>query len=113
MRRLEDLLAEIARHTSIVAIACLQGLAPEQFDRRIAAGPLPPHHLTCGGRTATLRRQHTHLKRRGARIVAPWDEAPAEKYMRKVPATRRRLDSVIAGVSMGSVAMENGVRTLR
>ena len=32
-----------------------------------------------------------------------------EKYMRKVPATRRRLDSVIAGAALG----ENGVRTLR
>jgi len=47
-----------------------------------------------------------NVKRMLAGLIRTLPET--EKYMRKVPATRRRLDSVIAGV--GS---ENGVRTLR
>jgi hypothetical protein len=54
--------------------------------------------------TAALYNGGSHnVKRMLAGLIRTLPET--EKYMRKVPATRRRLDSVIAG--------ENGVRTLR
>ncbi|MFL6248733.1 MAG: hypothetical protein ACJ74H_22100 [Thermoanaerobaculia bacterium] len=56
------------------------------------------------GMTAALYNGGSHnVKRMLAGLIRTLPET--EKYMRKVPATRRRLDSVIAG--------ENGVRTLR
>jgi len=55
--------------------------------------------------TAALYNGGSHnVKRMLAGLIRTLPET--EKYMRKVPATRRRLDSVIAG-------SENGVRTLR
>ena len=54
--------------------------------------------------TAALYNGGSHnVKRMLAGLIRTLPET--EKYMRKVPATRKRLDSVIAG--------ENGVRTLR
>ncbi len=56
------------------------------------------------GMTAALYNGGSHnVKRMLAGLIRTLPET--EKYMRKVPATRRRLDSVIAG--------DNGVRTLR
>lgn len=58
--------------------------------------------------TAALYNGGSHnVKRMLAGLIRTLPET--EKYMRKVPATKRRLDSVIAGVAMG----ENQVRTLR
>ncbi|HET8796504.1 MAG TPA: hypothetical protein VFO89_02380, partial [Thermoanaerobaculia bacterium] len=58
--------------------------------------------------TAALYNGGSHnVKRMLAGLIRSLPET--EKYMRKVPATRRRLDGVIAGVPMG----EQGVRTLR
>jgi hypothetical protein len=58
--------------------------------------------------TAALYNGGSHnVKRMLAGLIRTLPET--EKYMRKVPATRRRLDSVIAGVALG----ENQVRTLR
>jgi len=58
--------------------------------------------------TAALYNGGSHnVKRMLAGLIRTLPET--EKYMRKVPATRRRLDSVIAGVPMG----EGAVRTLR
>jgi hypothetical protein len=58
--------------------------------------------------TAALYNGGSHnVKRMLAGLIRTLPET--EKYMRKVPATRRRLDSVIAGAALG----ENGVRTLR
>ncbi len=58
--------------------------------------------------TAALYNGGSHnVKRMLAGLIRTLPET--EKYMRKVPATRRRLDGVIAGVPMG----ENAVRTLR
>jgi len=57
--------------------------------------------------TAALYNGGSHnVKRMLAGLIRTLPET--EKYMRKVPATRRRLDSVIAGVPM-----DNPVRTLR
>jgi hypothetical protein len=58
--------------------------------------------------TAALYNGGSHnVKRMLAGLIRTLPET--EKYMRKVPATRRRLDSVIAGVPLG----DNQVRTLR
>ena len=58
--------------------------------------------------TAALYNGGSHnVKRMLAGLIGTLPET--EKYMKKVPATRRRLDSVIAGVPMG----EAGVSTLR
>ncbi|HEX7808583.1 MAG TPA: hypothetical protein VF608_07660 [Thermoanaerobaculia bacterium] len=58
--------------------------------------------------TAALYNGGSHnVKRMLAGLIRTLPET--EKYMRKVPATRRRLDGVIAGVPLG----ENAVRTLR
>ncbi|HYI11972.1 MAG TPA: hypothetical protein VEK57_23150 [Thermoanaerobaculia bacterium] len=58
--------------------------------------------------TAALYNGGSHnVKRMLAGLIRTLPET--EKYMKKVPATRRRLDSVIAGVPLG----ESGVRTLR
>ncbi|HEX8255423.1 MAG TPA: hypothetical protein VF846_19945 [Thermoanaerobaculia bacterium] len=58
--------------------------------------------------TAALYNGGSHnVKRMLAGLIRKLPET--EKYMQKVPATRRRLDSVIAGAALG----ENGVRTLR
>ena len=58
--------------------------------------------------TAALYNGGSHnVKRMLAGLIRTLPET--EKYMRKVPATRRRLDSVIAGVPLG----ENQMRTLR
>lgn len=58
--------------------------------------------------TAALYNGGSHnVKRMLAGLIRSLPET--EKYMRKVPATRRRLDSVIAGVPLG----ESAVRTLR
>lgn len=58
--------------------------------------------------TAALYNGGSHnVKRMLAGLIRTLPET--DKYMRKVPATRRRLDSVIAGVPMG----ESTVRTLR
>jgi hypothetical protein len=58
--------------------------------------------------TAALYNGGSHnVKRMLAGLIRTLPET--EKYMRKVPATRRRLDSVIAGVPMG----EGSVRSLR
>lgn len=58
--------------------------------------------------TAALYNGGSHnVKRMLAGLIRTLPET--EKYMRKVPATRRRLDGVIAGVPLG----EAGVRTLR
>ncbi|HEY0157534.1 MAG TPA: hypothetical protein VGF28_09640 [Thermoanaerobaculia bacterium] len=57
--------------------------------------------------TAALYNGGSHnVKRMLAGLIRTLPET--EKYMRKVPATRRRLDSVIAGAALG----ESGVRTL-
>lgn len=57
--------------------------------------------------TAALYNGGSHnVKRMLAGLIRTLPET--EKYMKKVPATRRRLDSVIAGVPLG----ESGVRTL-
>ncbi|HEX6100667.1 MAG TPA: hypothetical protein VF432_30400 [Thermoanaerobaculia bacterium] len=58
--------------------------------------------------TAALYNGGSHnVKRMLAGLIRTLPET--EKYMKKVPATRRRLDGVIAGMPMG----ENQVRTLR
>ena len=58
--------------------------------------------------TAALYNGGSHnVKRMLAGLIRSLPET--EKYMRKVPATRRRLDDVIAGAALG----EHGVRTLR
>jgi hypothetical protein len=58
--------------------------------------------------TAALYNGGSHnVKRMLAGLIRTLPET--EKYMRKVPATRRRLDGVIAGVPLA----ENAVRTLR
>ena len=58
--------------------------------------------------TAALYNGGSHnVKRMLAGLIRTLPET--EKYMKKVPATRRRLDGVIAGAALG----ENGVRTLR
>lgn len=58
--------------------------------------------------TAALYNGGSHnVKRMLAGLIRTLPET--EQYMRKVPATRRRLDGVIAGVPLG----ENAVRTLR
>lgn len=58
--------------------------------------------------TAALYNGGSHnVKRMLAGLIRSLPET--DKYMKKVPATRRRLDSVIAGVPMG----ESSVRTLR
>jgi hypothetical protein len=58
--------------------------------------------------TAALYNGGSHnVKRMLAGLIRTLPET--QKYMQKVPATRRRLDSVIAGVPLG----ESGVRTLR
>ena len=58
--------------------------------------------------TAALYNGGSHnVKRMLAGLIRTLPET--EKYMRKVPATRRRLDGVIAGAALG----EAGVRTLR
>ena len=58
--------------------------------------------------TAALYNGGSHnVKRMLAGLIRTLPET--QKYMQKVPATRRRLDGVIAGASLG----ENGVRTLR
>lgn len=58
--------------------------------------------------TAALYNGGSHnVKRMLAGLIRTLPET--EKYMRKVPATRRRLDSVIAGVPLG----DQQVRTLR
>ncbi len=58
--------------------------------------------------TAALYNGGSHnVKRMLAGLIRTLPET--EKYMKKVPATRRRLDGVIAGVPMN----ESGVRTLR
>lgn len=58
--------------------------------------------------TAALYNGGSHnVKRMLAGLIRTLPET--EKYMKKVPATRRRLDSVIAGASLG----ESGMRTLR
>lgn len=58
--------------------------------------------------TAALYNGGSHnVKRMLAGLIRSLPET--DKYMKKVPATRRRLDSVIAGVPMG----ETSVRTLR
>lgn len=58
--------------------------------------------------TAALYNGGSHnVKRMLAGLIRTLPET--EKYMRKVPATRRRLDSVIAGTPM----TDSGVRTLR
>lgn len=58
--------------------------------------------------TAALYNGGSHnVKRMLAGLIRTLPET--QKYMQKVPATRRRLDGVIAGAALG----ENGVRTLR
>ena len=58
--------------------------------------------------TAALYNGGSHnVKRMLAGLIRTLPET--EKYMKKVPATRRRLDGVIAGMPMG----ENQIRTLR
>jgi hypothetical protein len=58
--------------------------------------------------TAALYNGGSHnVKRMLAGLIRTLPET--EKYMRKVPATKRRLDGVIAGAALG----EAGVRTLR
>ena len=58
--------------------------------------------------TAALYNGGSHnVKRMLAGLIRTLPET--EKYMQKVPATRRRLDSVISGAALG----EHGVRTLR
>lgn len=58
--------------------------------------------------TAALYNGGSHnVKRMLAGLIRTLPET--EKYMKKVPATRRRLDGVIAGAAMG----DNQVRTLR
>lgn len=58
--------------------------------------------------TAALYNGGSHnVKRMLAGLIRTLPET--EKYMKKVPATRRRLDSVIAGAAIG----ESGMRTLR
>ena len=58
--------------------------------------------------TAALYNGGSHnVKRMLAGLIRTLPET--EKYMKKVPATRRRLDGVIAGMPMG----DSPVRTLR
>lgn len=58
--------------------------------------------------TAALYNGGSHnVKRMLAGLIRTLPET--QKYMKKVPATRRRLDSVVAGVPLG----ETGVQTLR
>jgi hypothetical protein len=76
--------------------------------KAVEARKLAPRDADVEEMTAALYNGGSHnVKRMLAGLIRTLPET--EKYMRKVPATRRRLDSVIAGASMG----ETPVRTLR
>lgn len=81
----------------------------QHLDRKsVEARQLVPSEGDVEQMTAALYNGGSHnVKRMLAGLIRTLPET--EKYMRKVPATRRRLDSVIAGAAMG----EQGVRTLR
>jgi hypothetical protein len=81
----------------------------QHLDRKaVEARQLAKSEKDVEAMTAALYNGGSHnVKRMLAGLIRTLPET--EKYMRKVPATRRRLDSVIAGVPLG----ESQVRTLR